>query len=138
MALTPKQEGFCQKYIETGNASEAYRLNYGASNMSPESINRKAKELLDNGKIAARLEELKKAIIVKHNITVESILAELEEARQLAMETGKAGPAVQASMGKAKLVGLDKQIIDHTSSDGTMSPKGASLDDFYVQAKPRP
>lgn len=25
----------------------------------------------------------------------------------------------------------DKQDIDHTSSDGSMSPKGKSLDDFY-------
>ena len=32
--LTPKQEGFCQNYIETGNASEAYRLNYNAQNMN--------------------------------------------------------------------------------------------------------
>ncbi len=34
----------------------------------------------------------------------------------------------------------DKQEIDHTSSDGSMSPQGRTLDDFYkdhdVQAKP--
>ena len=29
--LTPKQEKFCQKYIEMGNASEAYRQAYNAS-----------------------------------------------------------------------------------------------------------
>lgn len=138
MALTPKQEAFASAYIETGNASEAYRRSYNAEKMNANALAVNASRLLDNANVALRIEELRKAIIVKHNITVESILAELEEARQLAMETGKAGPAVQASMGKAKLVGLDKQIIDHTSSDGTMSPKGASLDDFYVQAKPRP
>lgn len=34
----------------------------------------------------------------------------------------------------------DKQEIDHRSPDGTMSPTGKSLDDFYkdVPAKPRP
>lgn len=26
--------------------------------------------------------------------------------------------------------------IDHTSSDGSMSPKGKSLDDFYAESKP--
>lgn len=26
--------------------------------------------------------------------------------------------------------------IDHTSSDGSMSPKGRSLDDFYAESKP--
>lgn len=137
MSLTPKQEAFASAYIETGNASEAYRRSYNAGKMNTNALAVNASRLLDNANVALRIEELQKAIIVKHNITIESILAELEEARQLAMETGKAGPAVQASMGKAKLVGLDKQIIDHTSSDGTMSPKGASLDDFYVQAKPR-
>lgn len=121
--LTPKQEGFCKSYIETGNASQAYRLNYDASGMNENSINRKAKELLDHGKIAARLDELREVIIVKHNITIESLLAELEEARQMAFATGKAAPAVAASMGKAKLVGLDRQIIDHTSTDGSMTPK---------------
>lgn len=138
MALTPKQEAFASAYIETGNASEAYRRSYNAEKMNANALAVNASRLLDNANVALRIEDLKKAIIVKHNITIDSILAELEEARQLAMETGKAGPAVQASMGKAKLVGLDKQIIDHTSSDGSMSPKGASLDDFYVQAKPRP
>jgi phage terminase small subunit len=137
VSLTPKQEAFASAYIETGNASEAYRRSYNAGKMNTNALAVNASRLLDNANVALRIEELQKAIIVKHNITIESILAELEEARQLAMETGKAGPAVQASMGKAKLVGLDKQIIDHTSSDGTMSPKGASLDDFYVQAKPR-
>lgn len=28
----------------------------------------------------------------------------------------------------------DKQAVDHTSSDGTMSPKGKSLDDFYKES----
>ena len=29
--LTPKQEKFCQVFIETGNASEAYRQAYAVS-----------------------------------------------------------------------------------------------------------
>jgi len=65
--LTPKQEAFAQAYIETGNASEAYRQTYNASRMKPETVNRKAKELLDNGKITARVDELK-AELAKHNL----------------------------------------------------------------------
>ena len=49
--LTPKQESFCLSYIETGNASEAYRLNYDTENMKPATVNRNAKALLDNNKI---------------------------------------------------------------------------------------
>lgn len=132
--VTIKQEKFCQRYIETGNASEAYRFSY-AGKLNPNALAVEACRLLDSPNVSLRIEELRKSHAKRHEITLESLLFELEEARQLAMETGKAGPAVQASMGKAKLVGLDKQIIDHTSSDGTMSPKGLSLDDFYVQAK---
>ena len=35
MSLTPKQEAFCLAYMETGNASEAYRRAYDADNMKP-------------------------------------------------------------------------------------------------------
>jgi len=135
--LTIKQEAFCQAYIETGNASEAYRTAYAADKMKPESINRKAKELLDNGKIAAMVAELQGEIKQRHNVTVDSLLAELEEARQKALnaETPQSSAAVAATMGKAKLVGLDKQIVDHTSSDGSMTPKPTTIQLVPVEAK---
>lgn len=132
MALTPKQEGFCQDFVETGNASEAYRRNYNTENMKPETVNRAAKELVDNPKIAARIEELRDGVEKRHQLTIADLIKELEEARALAFETGKAGPAVQASMGKAKLLGLDRQVIDHTSTDGSMSPKPSLVIDKSV------
>lgn len=138
--LTPKQEAFCLAYLETGNASEAYRQAYSTSKMKTETITRKAKELLDNGKITARLNELRQPILERHAITIDDLLAELEENRQLALENAQAAAANGSTMGKAKLLGLDKQIIDHTSSDGSMSPQGRTLDDFYtdVPAQPQP
>ena len=39
--LTPKQEAFVLAYIETGNASEAYRRAYNAENMSERSFTTK-------------------------------------------------------------------------------------------------
>lgn len=125
MKLTAKQEAFCLAYIETGNASEAYRMSYDASRMKPETINRKAAELMDNGKITARVAELREPIMQRHNVTVDSLLFELEEARKAALsaETPQSSAAVSATMGKAKLCGLDKQVLDLTSSDGSMIPK---------------
>lgn len=120
MTLTIKQEAFCQAYIETGNASQAYRTAYAADKMKTDSINRKAKELIDNGKIAARVAELQGEIKERHNVTVDSLIAELEEARQAALsaETPQSSAAVAATMGKAKLTGLDKQIIEHSGPNG--------------------
>ena len=114
MALTVKQENFCKAYVELGNASEAYRRSYDASRMKTESINRKAKELIDNGNVAARIAELKQRAAVKHDVTVATLLRELEEARTIALscETPQTSAAVSATMGKAKLCGLDKQLIE--------------------------
>ncbi len=113
MALTPKQENFCLAYLETGNASEAYRRMYNASAMNENSINRKAKELLDNVKIAARLAELREPILKRHATTVDDLIRELEEARQLALSMAASAPAVSATMGKARILGMDRQVIDH-------------------------
>lgn len=119
--LQPKQEKFCQLYIELGNASEAYRQAYDASKMKPETIKRKAQELLESGTITATyIAELKLEHKERHNLTVDDLIAELEQARQLALDDsmGKPQPsaAVSATMGKAKLLGLDKQVIEHQGS----------------------
>ena len=45
--LTPKQHAFCFAYMETGNATLAYRRAYDAQYMKPATVNRKAKELLE-------------------------------------------------------------------------------------------
>jgi phage terminase small subunit len=58
--LTPKQEKFCREFIKCGNASEAYRKAYNCDNMKPETINVKACELLKNGNITVRVQELDK------------------------------------------------------------------------------
>jgi phage terminase small subunit len=58
-------------------------------------------------------EELRAELRERFMVTVEDLLIELEEARQMGKSTESAGPMVAATMGKAKLCGLDKQIIEH-------------------------
>jgi phage terminase small subunit len=116
--LTPKQEAFCFAYIETGNASEAYRRSYDASNMKPETVNRKAAELLDNGKITARLALLQNIHRQRHEITVDSLVDELEQARTLAMKTETPSAAVAATLGKAMICGLIVDRNEHAGKDG--------------------
>lgn len=79
MRLTPKQEKFCLEYLKCGNASEAYRQSYNAEKMKPESVNRKAKELLDNVKIRARLEELNEAAVTDAVMTRQEALERLSQ-----------------------------------------------------------
>ncbi len=131
--LTPKQEKFCQLYIELGNASEAYRQSYSCSNMKAEAIHVNAAQLLENTKVALRIQELQAEHKQRHNIVVDDLLDELEQARQAAlkaMPSPQCSAAVGATMGKAKLLGLDKLVV---KLDGEMTIK-AGLEHFYDQA----
>ena len=59
--LTPKQNKFAEEYVNTGNASEAYRRAYDvAKTTSNEVIAVKASELLKNGNISVRVKDLQK------------------------------------------------------------------------------
>ncbi len=76
--LTPKQEAFVRAYVETGNASEAYRQAYPRSkNWKPESVHRKAHELLGNVKIMSRLDEFRRPALKKAEVTEERVVNEL-------------------------------------------------------------
>lgn len=105
-SLTPKQEAFCLGYMEKGNASEAYRRAYNATRMAPSSVNRKAKELLDNGKITARLHELRAPVAEKAQITLGSHLTELERLKCIAEFSGNINAALKAEELRGKAVGL--------------------------------
>ncbi|WP_341928806.1 terminase small subunit [Methyloversatilis discipulorum] len=112
--LTSKQEAFCLAYIEKENASDAYRSAYEAKNMAPATVNRKAKELLDNGKIAARIAEIRAAAAARVGLTLEQHLNDLKRLRDLAETNGKYGPAVQAEVARGKAAGLYTDKVEHS------------------------
>lgn len=118
--LTARQEAFCLCYMEEKTASDAYRKVYKAERMKPATVHRCAKELLDNPKIAARIEELQAGAAARNQITVDDLIAELEEARKLALAapTPQSSAAVAATMGKAKLLGLGVDKVEMTGKDG--------------------
>lgn len=114
MTLTIKQENFCQAYVETSNQSEAYRRAYNAENMKPESVHRKAHEVMENVKVAARIDELKEMHVKRHEITVDTIRDMLLEDRAFAKEMESPSSAVSATTTLAKLYGLlsEKREVD--------------------------
>lgn len=75
--LTKKQEKFCHLYIKTGVSSDAYRGAYSTGKMKASTIHRKAAEVLANGKVAARIAELKKDLSNKAAITREEAVLKL-------------------------------------------------------------
>lgn len=114
MKLTPKQESFCLAYLETGNASEAYRTSYDASKMKPDTVHRSSKELLDNPKITARLQELRAPIVKKAQITLESHLERLNHLSHMAEQAEQYGAAIKAEESRGKVSGLYVEKVEHS------------------------
>lgn len=72
--LTAKQTKFAKIFVECGNASEAYRKSYSASKMKPESIHRKAAEVLENVKVSAMVSRLKSEVDRENLYELDSVL----------------------------------------------------------------
>ena len=112
-----KHEKFCQVWHETGNKSEAYRQSHpNSAKWKDVTVHNKASELSKRGEVSVRLEQLQNDAVKAHGITIESLLQELDEARTTAQTaaTPQASAMIAATMSKAKLVGLDRIILDTT------------------------
>jgi len=99
----PRQEHFAQELAKGKTAAQAYAL----VGYKPNPGN--ATRLKLNEKIIARVQELLGRSAARAEVTVASILNELEEARKLAAEINQPSAAVAATLGKAKVAGL---IVD--------------------------
>ena len=117
--LTPKQEKFALAYVETGNASAAYRKAYNVGAATKAStVNRKAKECIDNGKISARVAELQKRAQQKHDITIETLTDMYREAFEMGKDIEQPAAMNGSATGLAKLHGL---ITDRTQAEVAVS-----------------
>jgi phage terminase small subunit len=108
----PRHERFAQALAEGKTADEAY------ADAGYEANRGNAARLKANESISARVTELLGNAAERAECTVATILTELEEARQLALETKQPAPAVSASMGKAKVAGLLIDKAELTGKDG--------------------
>jgi phage terminase small subunit len=80
--LTERQEAFARHYALHGNATEAFRAaGYAFGTAKPTTIHRRAIEVRQNGKVAARIEELRQQVEERatrvFDITADRILQEL-------------------------------------------------------------
>lgn len=96
MTLTAKQEKFCQCIADGMNQSEAYRAAYSAGNMKAETVQSKACVLAKDGKVAARLRELRGALAASLVWTREQSVEVLAEiARGMESKPGEKVSAVK-------------------------------------------
>lgn len=115
--LTPKQEKFAQSVASGMTQADAYRSAYNAGKMKPETVQNKAHVLMKSGEISARVEELRRPIVEKAQITLESHLASLEELRDLAKKAGQHSAAIAAEVARGKASGIH---IEKTENKTTL------------------
>lgn len=116
--LTPRQSKFARVYVETSNASEAYRQAYSVDNMSKEAVWVEACRTLALPNVSLKVYELQQMAQERTLVTVESITAEYNENRLAAAELDQPAAMNTATTGKAKLHGLlvDKQETEVTGN----------------------
>lgn len=116
LGLTEKNMAFARSVVldvkRDKIMGDHYREIFGG-NMNRDSYSSCASRLWRSPVIMEYVEKLREEMRERFMVTVESLIAELEEARQVGIDTKSAAPMVAATMGKAKLCGLDKQIIEH-------------------------
>ena len=116
--LTQRQEDFCLAYIESANASEAYRKVYSTKRMKPETVNNSAFKMLQKGDIAARIASIRESAAEKVSMTLESHLSDLKNLRDAAVNDGKWAAAVAAEVSRGKAAGLYVDKVETTGANG--------------------
>lgn len=112
--LTVRQEKFAQKYVECGNASEAYRYAYPSSaKWKDKTVWENASRLMANSKVSARVKELEEASKQASQVTREEILKLCADVIRGAMITDN------AQMRKEVIGGISKNTATQTNISKT-------------------
>jgi phage terminase small subunit len=117
MALTAKQEAFAQAYIETGNASEAYRRAYDCSRSKPNGIHVSASQLLADPKVALRVAALQANAAERAVLTLEGHLLELASLRDEAKGRGQLAAAIAAEIARGRhggVIAVERTAVEVT------------------------
>ena len=126
-SLTQKQESFAQNIADGMTQADAYRAAYDcAPTTKPETIQKRACELMADGVISGRVQELRDQLSEK---SIWSRADSVNILAEIAQDLGnKAGERVSAVKELNAMHGWNKQVIDHQSSDGSMSPAKPAKD----------
>lgn len=127
MTLTAKQEAFCLAYVESGNATDAYRKAGYSPAMSEKTVNEAASRLLKNSKVAARIDALRKPAAEAATMTLAGHLARLEELSKAAEDAGNYSAAINAEIARGKAAGVHIEKSEHMVTTRELP---ASVDDF--------
>lgn len=133
MTLTAKQEAFAQAVVTGKTQADAYRHAFNATKMKAETIQSKACLLMADGKVRARVAELRKPVVEAAQITLAAHLSRLSDLSDKAEKEGKYSAAVAAEIARGKASGLYVEKVEHSGtiahelSDAELDAKIAAL-----------
>ena len=124
----PKWELFAQQMAKGKTATEAYvLLGYKGNDGTA------ASRLSTNANIIARVAELQERGARRVEVTVESLIAEAEEARQLALANNQASAAVAATREKGVLSGRRIERSEHGKPGDFDTMDDHELEEFIAR-----
>lgn len=118
MALTPKQEKFCQGIVSGLNQSDAYRAAYNCENMGGPTINNNAHVMMQDSDIAMRIEALRLPIAERLGLGLEDYLKEMINMKDDAKSDAEHSAAIKAFELVGKALGYYVNKTELSGRDG--------------------
>jgi phage terminase small subunit len=135
--LSPQRERFAQEITSGKSQSESYRIAYPKSTKwKPEIVQQKASRLMADGKVQARVEELRRPILEKVGLTLEDHLTKLADLRDKAEKDGKYAAAISAETNRGRAAGLYKDRLEvSTTSYVQTVPESENMEDWAARCR---
>lgn len=118
MALTSKQEKFCQGIVSGLNQSDAYRAAYDVSKMGDATINNEAYVLMQSHDISMRIEQLRLPIAERLGLGLEDYLKEMIDMKDDAKSDAEHSAAIKAFELVGKALGYYVNKTELSGRDG--------------------
>lgn len=115
--LTDQQRKFVEGILAGKTSSDAYRCAYDCSHSRNPSIWAAASAMRADSKVAMWLAAARKAGLGHAVVTLEGHITELERLREIAIESGNVGAAVQAEQLRGKAQGHYVERLEVTATD---------------------
>ena len=117
--LTPQRHKFVECLLQDKTASDAYRIAFNCENMSDNALRVEASRLKRDPNVALWLKAAKEHSLIQRVYGLQEHLRDLEEAKQLAKDTGNVGAYVKATelLGRASGVYVERIQTDASEKD---------------------
>jgi len=119
--ITEQQRNFVFLILQGKSASDAYRSAYDCSNSTDRTIWCEASKLKHHPRVAAWLSSARKAEMGSAKISLDQHVQRLDSLKQICIESGNLGAAVNAEQNIGKVLGHYKETVDFILKDDPLA-----------------